>query len=145
MIRPFATYGSKKASTAATAATAGGDEEMVAAMPVERCALDVPSQQRRLARHTAGEQPQHDADSREMARRGWAEVELVEDAGFSAGSLRRPGLAYALKRLRAGEASVLVVFKMDRHDIGKPVQKGHADRSQGSRPIVGSWPGKCDV
>ena len=64
---------------------------MVAAMPVERCALDVPSQQRRLARHTADEQPQHDAASREMARRGWAEVELVEDAGFSAGSLRRPG------------------------------------------------------
>ena len=62
----------------------------------------------------AGLEAQRAAIFAEAARRGWAAVEFVEDARFSAGSLRRPGLAYALKRLQAGEASALVVSKMDR-------------------------------
>jgi DNA invertase Pin-like site-specific DNA recombinase len=61
----------------------------------------------------AGLEAQRAAILAEAARRGWAEVEFVEDAGFSAGSLRRPGLAHALNRLRAGEASVLMVSKME--------------------------------
>lgn len=46
-----------------------------------------------------------------------AEVELVgvfEDAGVSAGTLRRPGLQAALAALRAGKARGLVVVKLDR-------------------------------
>ena len=46
-------------------------------------------------------------------RRGW-EVEWVEDRGYSAKSLKRPGIADALDRLKAGDVSVLVVSKMDR-------------------------------
>lgn len=49
----------------------------------------------------------------EAARRGWA-LELVEDAGYSAKDLRRPGIASALARLADGEAEVLVVAKLDR-------------------------------
>lgn len=52
----------------------------------------------------------------EATRRGWdeASVEWIEDAGFSAKSLKRPGLALALDALRAGDAQVLAVAKMDR-------------------------------
>src|SRR6218665_2477495 len=50
----------------------------------------------------------------EAERRGWQHVEFIEDAGFSAKSLKRPGVANALDRLKRGEATVLVVSKMDR-------------------------------
>lgn len=50
----------------------------------------------------------------EAERRGWAVVEVIEDAGFSARSMKRPGLTDALARLRAGEADVLAVAKIDR-------------------------------
>ena len=52
----------------------------------------------------------------EAKRRGWGEADLewIEDAGFSAKSLKRPGLALALDALRAGDAEVLAVAKMDR-------------------------------
>ena len=50
----------------------------------------------------------------EAERRRWQHVEVIEDAGFSARSVNRPGLALALDRLKRGEASVLVVSKMDR-------------------------------
>ncbi len=49
----------------------------------------------------------------EAERRGW-QVEFIEDAGFSAKSLNRPGLRDALARLKSGEGSILVVSKMDR-------------------------------
>jgi site-specific DNA recombinase len=41
-------------------------------------------------------------------------AELVVDAGVSAKSLDRPGLAKALDRIDSGRASGLVVFKLDR-------------------------------
>lgn len=52
----------------------------------------------------------------EASRRGWdeASVEWIEDAGFSAKSMKRPGLALALEALRNGDAHVLAVSKMDR-------------------------------
>ena len=50
----------------------------------------------------------------ECERRGWRLVELVEDSGFSAKSLDRPGMAYALDLLARGDASILVVAKLDR-------------------------------
>jgi DNA invertase Pin-like site-specific DNA recombinase len=53
---------------------------------------------------------------REATRRGWAEADLdwIEDAGFSAKSMNRPGLRLALDALKRGEANVLAVSKMDR-------------------------------
>ena len=53
---------------------------------------------------------------REAKRRGWveADIEWIEDAGFSAKSLRRPGLGLALDALKRGDASMLVVAKTDR-------------------------------
>jgi DNA invertase Pin-like site-specific DNA recombinase len=41
-------------------------------------------------------------------------VETIEDAGFSARDLRRPGIQEALRALERGEASALVVAKLDR-------------------------------
>jgi DNA invertase Pin-like site-specific DNA recombinase len=50
----------------------------------------------------------------EAGHRGWADVEFVTDDGYSAKNLSRPGIASALEQLRKGEASVLVVSKLDR-------------------------------
>jgi site-specific DNA recombinase len=41
-------------------------------------------------------------------------VAVIEDAGFSASTLDRPGLTRALAMLRRGEADALLVVKMDR-------------------------------
>jgi DNA invertase Pin-like site-specific DNA recombinase len=41
-------------------------------------------------------------------------VEVVEDAGVSAKSLKRPGLQKALAKLRKGEAAGLLIVKLDR-------------------------------
>lgn len=49
----------------------------------------------------------------EADRRGW-HVEWVEDAGYSARDLKRPGVADVVTRLAAGEATTLVVAKLDR-------------------------------
>jgi len=50
----------------------------------------------------------------EAGRRGWSGVDWVVDDGYSAKNLSRPGITEALERLRSGEASVLVVSKLDR-------------------------------
>ena len=50
----------------------------------------------------------------EAARRGWTDVEYLTDDGYSAKSLARPAVAQALDMLRDGQASVLVVSKLDR-------------------------------
>jgi DNA invertase Pin-like site-specific DNA recombinase len=47
-------------------------------------------------------------------RRGWQVVEVVEDAGYSAKDLRRPGIKAALEVLERGDARALVVAKLDR-------------------------------
>ncbi len=62
----------------------------------------------------AGIAAQRLALQREAAARGWSEVEWIEDAGYSAGSLDRPALQRALGMLAAGEAGTLVAAKMDR-------------------------------
>lgn len=62
----------------------------------------------------AGIEAQRAAILAEAQRRGWTEVEFIEDAGFSAKTLKRPGLVLALDMLKRGDASVLVVSKMDR-------------------------------
>ncbi|MCW2983496.1 MAG: putative resolvase [Conexibacter sp.] len=45
--------------------------------------------------------------------RGWS-VDWVEDAGFSAKDMRRPGIQAALGSLREGKADVLAVSRLDR-------------------------------
>jgi DNA invertase Pin-like site-specific DNA recombinase len=50
----------------------------------------------------------------ECERRGLPIAEMIEDAGLSAKTLTRPGLARALALLEAREAGVLVVAKLDR-------------------------------
>jgi DNA invertase Pin-like site-specific DNA recombinase len=50
----------------------------------------------------------------EASYRGWSEVEYITDDGYSAKSLKRPGIQRALGMLAAGDAGVLVVTKLDR-------------------------------
>jgi DNA invertase Pin-like site-specific DNA recombinase len=62
-----------------------------------------------------GLEAQRSAITMECSRRSWNLLELLTDAGVSAKSLRgRPALADALGRLGRGEASALVVSKLDR-------------------------------
>jgi site-specific DNA recombinase len=58
-------------------------------------------------------------------------VETIEDAGYSAKTLDRPGLARALDMLRRGEADALLVVKLDRltrsvRDLGELVERHFA-------------------
>jgi DNA invertase Pin-like site-specific DNA recombinase len=64
------------------------------------------------ARSGYGLAAQFDAIAAEAKRRGW-QVEWIEDA-HSAKSTKRPGLAYARERLKAGQAEGLVVSRLDR-------------------------------
>jgi DNA invertase Pin-like site-specific DNA recombinase len=50
----------------------------------------------------------------ECQRRGWQLVDVIEDAGFSAKDLKRPGIQTALEALRKGDGDALVVAKLDR-------------------------------
>ncbi|NCD17011.1 MAG: recombinase family protein [Actinobacteria bacterium] len=56
---------------------------------------------------------QRRALTEEAARRGW-DLELIEDAGYTARSVNRPGLRRALRALRTRQADALVVAKLDR-------------------------------
>ena len=62
----------------------------------------------------AGLEAQRRAIAAECKRRGWELVRTLEDHGYSAKDLRRPGVREALQTLEAGEASALVVAKLDR-------------------------------
>ncbi len=62
----------------------------------------------------AGLQAQRRAIITECERRGWHLVEVIEDAGFSAKDMKRPGVQEALQALQDGKASALVVAKLDR-------------------------------
>src|SRR5215203_5002297 len=62
----------------------------------------------------AGLEAQRAAILAEAERRGWSEVAFIEDAGWSAKDLKRPGLQMALAMLKGREADALVVSKMDR-------------------------------
>lgn len=57
---------------------------------------------------------QRQAIEQDAKRRGWADIRWIEDAGFSASTLDRPGIRRALDALSSGEADVLVVAKVDR-------------------------------
>ena len=62
----------------------------------------------------AGLEAQRRAIEAECERRGWKLVEVIEDAGFSAKDLKRPGMQEALRVLEEGDAKALVVAKLDR-------------------------------
>ncbi|MBA2717020.1 MAG: recombinase family protein [Propionibacteriales bacterium] len=62
----------------------------------------------------AGMDAQRHAIRGEAERRGWSLEDVVEDAGYSAKDLRRPGIGVVLERMASGEADVLVVSKLDR-------------------------------
>ena len=62
----------------------------------------------------AGIEAQKSAIFEEAQRRGWEDVTIVEDIGLSGRDLNRPGIQAALEVLRQGEASALVVAKLDR-------------------------------
>src|SRR5205823_6536696 len=62
----------------------------------------------------AGLEAQRRAIMAECERRGWQLVDVIEDAGYSAKDLKRPGVQIALETLRKRQASALVVAKLDR-------------------------------
>jgi DNA invertase Pin-like site-specific DNA recombinase len=64
----------------------------------------------------AGIEAQRAAILAEAKRRGWreADIDFIEDLGFSAKNTNRPGLQLALEALKKGDAKALVVAKMDR-------------------------------
>jgi len=63
----------------------------------------------------AGLDAQRAAIMAEAERRGWGDrVQWIEDAGFSASTMNRPGIARALDLLASGKASVLIAAKVDR-------------------------------
>jgi DNA invertase Pin-like site-specific DNA recombinase len=62
----------------------------------------------------AGLEAQRAAIRAECERRGWLIVEIIEDAGYSAKDLRRPGVRAALEQLEQKDADGLVVAKLDR-------------------------------
>jgi DNA invertase Pin-like site-specific DNA recombinase len=62
----------------------------------------------------AGLEAQRRAIAAECRRRGWKLVDTLEDRGYSAKDMKRPAVQEALRALKAGEASALVVAKLDR-------------------------------
>jgi DNA invertase Pin-like site-specific DNA recombinase len=62
----------------------------------------------------AGLEAQRRAIVRECRRRGWRLVDVIEDAGYSAKDLKRPGIQAALEALSSGDARALVAAKLDR-------------------------------
>lgn len=49
----------------------------------------------------------------EAERRGW-ELQIIEDAGYSATSVNRPGVQQVLRMLKRRESDVLLVYRLDR-------------------------------
>ncbi len=65
------------------------------------------------ARSGLGLEAQRGTVAGEIERRGWDYQEIIDD-GYSAKNLKRPGIDEALATLKAGDADVLVVAKLDR-------------------------------
>lgn len=66
------------------------------------------------AAHGAGADAQRTAITRACEYRSLSLVEIVADDGFSGKNMNRPGLERCLHMVRAGQASGLVVTKLDR-------------------------------
>ncbi len=65
-------------------------------------------------RRGCGSNTQREAITAEAERRGWDLIATVEDRGYSAKNLKRPGIQTALAELKGGEANALVTAKVDR-------------------------------
>ncbi|MEX2612919.1 MAG: recombinase family protein [Gaiellaceae bacterium] len=61
----------------------------------------------------AGLEAERRALAAECKRRGWQLLEVVEEAGFSAEDLKRPGIQEALRVLESGDGEALVARKPD--------------------------------
>lgn len=66
------------------------------------------------ANSRAGLEAQRAAIQSEAERRGWTVVDVIEDAGFSAKDLKRPGIRAVLEAMQGGAADALVIAKLDR-------------------------------
>src|SRR6476619_4615889 len=88
----------------------------------------------------AGLEAQRRAILAECQRRGWHLVETIDDAGYSARDLRRPGIQEALRALERGEASALVVAKLDR--LSRSMLDFQAD-GQGNERALGASRARC--
>jgi DNA invertase Pin-like site-specific DNA recombinase len=66
------------------------------------------------SRNGGGLEAQRQAITAECRRRGWQLLETVEDRGYSAKDLKRPGIQAVLEAMEAGEATALVTAKLDR-------------------------------
>lgn len=80
----------------------------------------------------AGLEAQRAAIELAAAARGWELVGVVEDAGYSAKTLKRPGITRALEAVAAGDASALVVAKLDRlsrsvRDCASLLERAHRE------------------
>jgi DNA invertase Pin-like site-specific DNA recombinase len=62
----------------------------------------------------AGIAAQRAAIEAECSRRGWQLLDVIEDTGYSAKDLKRPGVQAALEVLERRKADGLVVAKLDR-------------------------------
>ena len=62
----------------------------------------------------AGLDAQRTAIAAECERHGWTLLAVIEDGGYSAKGLKRPGVRLALETLERGDADALVVSKLDR-------------------------------
>jgi DNA invertase Pin-like site-specific DNA recombinase len=60
----------------------------------------------------------------------WELAEMVEDAGHTAGHLRRPGVQRALDALKRGEAGALAVSRLDRLSRSMPDFAGLMERAR---------------
>src|SRR5262249_44260183 len=84
------------------------------------------------ASNGAGLDAQRAAIAAEADRRGWS-VRWIEDRGYSAKDLRRPGIQEALTALAGGEADALVVAKLDRLSRSLPDFWGLVEQSRRER------------
>jgi DNA invertase Pin-like site-specific DNA recombinase len=62
----------------------------------------------------AGLEAQRRAIIHACRQRGWQLLDVIEDVGYSAKDLKRPGIQAALDVLRSGDAKALVAAKLDR-------------------------------
>lgn len=66
------------------------------------------------AREGASLDAQREACGMLSKLRGFPDTEAVEDAGFSAKSLKRPGIARVIAAIQAGEVKAVIVWRLDR-------------------------------
>ncbi len=68
------------------------------------------------ARSGHGLEAQRQTIQQEAQRRGWKQLQIVEDDGWSAKDLKRPGIQQALELLASGEADTLILRNADPFD-----------------------------